>query len=202
MDSVVPAAERENVAPLTDVMRDAAASRWSFDHPFKVSLIPPAEKGGKYRVKVNGGVAYHFPLYSRMGYFSPAFNAAGQGYIGGDMAELPDNAFALNIVAGAIKSGIAFDTYEQDVGDEEDVVFRGKVNGWTFKAAALFFDADRAAIASILGCEQLMTFRVAHFSRTKNADGAETVSVTQTLFSDIFLPYWTPDFGHNQQGWL
>lgn len=187
-------------APPQVPTQQTAADR---DHPFKVTLLPPNEDGGRHRVKVSIGKAYKQELYSSVSYLTPAFVPGSQGYLGGNMAELPAGATGLYVAVGAQKAGVAFDTYEQNVGDEQDVVFRGKVNGWHFFSAGLFFDTEINTAPALLGAERVTRFYVASFSRQKNeADGTETVSVRQELFSDIFIPDWVPDEGRIQSGWL
>lgn len=180
-----------------------AAAAPSFDHPFKVSLIPPAEKGGKYRVKVNPGRAYApRPYHANTCFFTPVFHSSEPGYIGAYSAELPDGAKGLYILAAAKKSGILFNTYEKTIGDEKDVILCGKVNGWTFVGAGLFFNPGITVDAPLFGGEDGTVFTVADFTWTTNADGDRTVSVSQQLFSHIFLPYWIPSNGFNEEGWL
>ena len=175
----------------------------AWNHPFKVTLIKPDEADGRLRVKVSLGKVYKQELYSSVNSLTPAFIPGSQGYLGGNMAELPDGATGLFVAVGAQKAGVAFDTYEQNVGDEEDVVFRGKVNGWHFFTAGLFFSTEINAAPALLGAERVSRFAVASFSRKKNEDAdTETVTVRQELFSDIFIPEWVPDEGRLQSGWL
>lgn len=177
------------------------AADWN--HPFKVTLIKPDEDGGRLRVQVRIGKVFKPELYSSIGYLTAGFIPGRQGYLGANMAELPDGAASLFVAVGANKAGVDFSTYSQNIGDEEDVAFHGKVNGWHFSTAGLFFNTDLGNAPALLGVERVSRIAVAVFSRKKNEDADdETVTVRQELFSDIFIPDWIPDEGRIQSGWL
>lgn len=170
-----------------------AAAAPSFDHPFKVSLIPPAEKGGKYRVKVQLGKVYYANVGDAFQHSTPTFYPEGKGYISADTAELPDGETWLALVNASAEYSVPL--IDPDGGN-------WTLPGWRFAASGLFFGSDVKNSPSIMGCDSQShtIIRVAEFSRIQVSDDTETVAVTQELFSDAFLPIWVPrSFSYQEQ---
>ena len=92
-----------------------AAADW--DHPFKVTLLPPDEADGRLRVQVSIGKVFKPELYSSVGYLAAGFIPGGQGYIGANMAELTDRAGTPFVAVVADKTGEDFSPYTANTGD-------------------------------------------------------------------------------------